>query len=134
MPRSRKQPATRRRNGLARRQSALLRLSASIAAAESESDVCRAVVDGLHDEALGYDFTGVFVRDLDTGERVLGASVGWADIPPGMRIPAGQGLSARPLHDGRLHYTPDVTREPEYIPGLSSGSEVDVPILAGGDV
>ena len=116
---------------IARRQSALLRLSASIALAHSESDVCRAVVDGLHDEALGYDFLGVFLLDPATGDRVLGAAVGWADIPADMRVPPGRGLSARPLLDGTLRYTPDVAREPEYVPGLSSGSEVDVPIQAG---
>jgi PAS domain S-box-containing protein len=120
--------------GLARRQSALLRLSASIASAQTEAEVCRAVVDGLHDEAIGYDFIGVFLLDGATGERVLGAAVGWDDIPHGMRIPRGQGLSARPLVDGRLHYTPDVTLEPEYVPGLASGSEIDVPLRAGDDV
>jgi PAS domain S-box-containing protein len=109
-------------------------LSASIASAQSEAEVCSAVVDGLHDEALGYDFLGVFLRDANTGDRVLGASVGWADIPPGMRIPPGRGLSARPLVDGALRYTPDVTREPAYVPGLSSGSELDVPVHAGSDV
>jgi PAS domain S-box-containing protein len=97
-------------------------------------DVCRAVVDGLHDEALGYAFLGVFLLDHASGDRVLGAAVGWADIPPDMRVPAGRGLSARPLADGQLRYTPDVTREPEYIPGLSSGSEVDVPLKAGDEV
>ncbi|MGH7648986.1 MAG: response regulator [Gemmatimonadaceae bacterium] len=112
----------------------MLRLSASIASAQSEPDVCRAVVDGLHDEAIGYDFIGVFLLDAATGERVLGASVGWDDIPPGMRIPADEGLSARPLRDGTVHYTPDVTLEPEYVAGLGSGSEIDVPLHAGDDV
>ena len=120
--------------GLARRQSALLRLSASIASAQTEAEVCRAVVDGLHDEAVGYDFIGVFLLDAATDERVLGASVGWDDIPHGMRIPRGQGLSARPLLDGTVHYTPDVTLEPEYVAGLGSGSEIDVPLRAGDDV
>ena len=115
---------------LALRQSALLRLSAAIAAAHSEKEVCRAVVDGLHDEALGYAFLGVFLLDPATGDRVLGAAIGWDDIPPDMRVPKGQGLSSRPVEDGKLRYTPDVTQEPAYVPGLSSGSEVDVPILA----
>ena len=117
-----------------RRQSALLRLSAAIASAESEADVCRAVVDGLHDEALGYAFLGVFLLDAATGDRLLGAAVGWADIPAGLRIPAGVGLSARPLADGQLRYTPDVTKEPAYVPGLFSGAEVDVPLRASGEV
>jgi PAS domain S-box-containing protein len=130
-----KRPARPRRHGtLERRQSSLLRLSASIASAQTEAEVCGAVVDGLHDEALGYDFLGVFLLDNATGDRILGASVGWADIPPGMRIPAGRGLSARPIADGELHYTPDVTKEPAYVPGLSSGSELDVPLRAGTDV
>jgi PAS domain S-box-containing protein len=116
------------------RQSALLRLSAAIASAHSEKEVCRAVVDGLHDEALGYAFLGVFLLDPPTGDRVLGAAVGWADIPPDMRVPKNQGLSARPVEDGRLRYTPDVTKEPAYVPGLSSGSEVDVPVLVGDEV
>ena len=89
-------------DSLALRQSALLRLSAAIAAAHSEPEVCRAVVAGLHDEALGYDFLGVFLREPVTGDRVLGAAVGWADIPPDMRVPRGQGLSARPIEDGRF--------------------------------
>ena len=92
------------------------------------------MVAGLHDEALGYDFLGVFLLDQASGDRVLGAAVGWADIPADMRVPRGQGLSARPLEDGRLRYTPDVTKEPAYVPGLSSGSEVDVPLLADAEV
>ncbi len=118
----------------ARRQSSLLRLSAAIASAQTEEDVCRAVVDGLHDEALGYAFLGVFLLDLATGDRLLRAAVGWADVPAGMRVPAGTGLSARPLADGQTRYTPDVSKEPAYIPGLLTGSELDVPLRASGDV
>ena len=116
----------------ARRQSALLRLSAGIAAAQDEDDVCRAVVEGLHDEALGYDFLGVFMLDPATGERVLHASVGWAGVPASMRIPPGHGISERPLLDGQLHYTPEVTRDAHYLPALASGSEVDLPLLIEG--
>ena len=39
-----------------------------------------------------------------------------------------------PLADGQLRYTPDVTREPAYVPGLFSGAEVDVPLRASGEV
>ena len=118
----------------ARRQVALLRLSAEIAAAPDEEEICRAVVTGLRDPALGYDFLGLFLVDDATGDRVLRASVGWPDAPAGWRVHAGQGLSERPLRDGTLHYTPDVTREAGYLPSLNSGSEVDVPLLSGGRV
>jgi hypothetical protein len=90
------------------------------------------VVEGLHDEALGYDFVGVFLVDPGTGDRVMRAGIGWTDIPENLRLPRGQGLSARALADGRLHYTRDVAQEPGYIPGLSSGSEVDVPLVIEG--
>jgi PAS domain S-box-containing protein len=117
---------------LVRRQSALLRLSTAIAAAAGEGDICQAVVEGLQDDSVGYDFVGVFFKEDASGDRILQASVGWSDIPEGMRLPAGQGLSARPIVDGQLHYSPDVTKIPDYIPGLSSGSEVDVPLVIDG--
>ncbi len=118
----------------AHRQAALLRLSAEIAAAPTEEAISHAVVEGLRDPALGYDFLGLFLVDPDTGDRVLRASVGWPDVPPDWRLPAGQGLSARPLQDGRLRYTADVTREAGYLPSLNSGSEVDVPLQSNGQV
>jgi len=112
------------------RQDALLRLSTSIAEADSEVDVCRAVVTGLFDEALGYDFVAVLLVDQANGDRVLVASEGWKKAPVNLRIRPGQGLSERPLLDGRLHYTPRVTKETRYLPTRNEGSEVDVPILA----
>jgi PAS domain S-box-containing protein len=114
----------------ARRQAALFRLSADLAAALEETEVCRRVVDGLHD-TLGYDHLVLWLVDETTGDRVLVASVGFVEPPT--RIPPGQGLSERPLLDGQLHYTPDVTQDPRYIPGLG-GSEVDVPVRIGGKV
>ena len=114
----------------ARRQAALLRLSAELAATLDEAEVCRRVVDGLHG-TLGYDYVGLYLVDETSGDRVLVASVGF--VQPPTRIPPGRGLSERPLLDGQLHYTPDVTQDPRYIPGLV-GSEVDVPVRIGGKV
>jgi signal transduction histidine kinase/DNA-binding response OmpR family regulator len=64
---------------------------------------------------------------------VLAASVGIKadDLPT--RVPPGQGLSERPLLDGQLYYTPDVSQDPRHVPGLG-GSEVDVPIRIGEQV
>ncbi len=114
----------------ARRQTALQRLSAELVATLEEGEVCRRVVNGLHD-TLGYDSVGLLLVDETTGDRVHAASVGF-DEPP-TRLPPGQGLSERPLLDGQLHYTPDVTQDPLYIPGVG-GSEVDVPVRIGGKV
>jgi PAS domain S-box-containing protein len=117
---------------MARRQAALLRLTTGIAAAVDETDVYRTMVNGLHDEALGYNFLGAFLLDHASGDRVLQASVGWPDVPREWRVHRGQGLSERALQDGQLHYTPDVTRASGYLPSLASGSEVDVPLRVDG--
>jgi PAS domain S-box-containing protein len=121
-----------RQRRLARRQAALLRLSTVIAAASDEAEVYQSVVSGLHDEALGYNFLGVFLLDPETGDRVLQASIGWPDIPENWRVHRGEGLSERALQDGKLHYTADVRRESQYLPSLASGSEVDVPLRVDG--
>jgi PAS domain S-box-containing protein len=137
MPTKRKPAAARRAvkvSQVARRQAALLRLSTGIAGAHDEAAIFDAVVNGLRDEALGYNFLGLFLLDPDTGERVLHASVGWSGVPKGLRVRPGAGLSARAIADGKLHYTPNVTREANYVASLASGSEVDVPLLVDGAV
>jgi PAS domain S-box-containing protein len=114
---------------LARRQSALLRLSTRIAAAHDELEVCRSVADGLHDDALGYEFVGVFLLDAATGERVLAASSGWDDAGAGLRVAPGHGLSERPLLDGQIHYSPRAGDESRHVTTSKRGSEVDVPLI-----
>ena len=120
------------KSALAHRQAALLRLGTGIAAAETEDDVYRSVVDGLHDEALGYNFLGVFLLDTESGDRVLQSSIGWPDAPDHWRVNPGEGLSGRAIEDGQLHYTPDVRRDSHYLASLASGSEVDVPLRVNG--
>ncbi len=119
---------------LARRQSALLRLSTSIAAAHTEKEVCDALVQGLHDHALGYNLVGVFLLDPKTGDRVLQSSVGWEVAGPQLRLGADEGLSERPLKDGRLHYSPQASKEDHWIQARKQGSEVDIPIIVDQEV
>ena len=111
------------------REAALLRLSTTIAAADSEPEICQAVATGLQDPALGFDFVAVLLVDEQTGDRVVIASKGWEGAPPGLRVAPGRGLSELPLLDGRLHYAPQVTQESRYLPTRNEGSEVDVPLL-----
>jgi len=118
---------------VAHRQAALLRLAVDVVAATDEAQVCQRLVDGLHDEALGYDFLGAFLLD-ETGDRVLRASMGWPDVPKNWRVHPGQGLSERAVKDAKLHYTPMVTRETNYLASLNSGSEVDIPLHIDGVV
>ena len=125
-----KKPASRPTpDPAARRQAALLRMGAAIAGAVDEPAICRAVVSGLRDAALGYDFIALLLVDATTGERVVVASAGRATAKVGLRIKPGSGLSERPLLDGRLHYTPQVTKDTQYLPTRNQGSEVDVPLL-----
>ncbi|HEY3232587.1 MAG TPA: response regulator [Roseiflexaceae bacterium] len=116
------------------RQAALFGLSAALAAALGEDEICQRVVAGLQDEALGYSYVAVFLLDPATGERVERASVGVSGDAAPVRLGPGQGLSEQPLLDGLLHYTPDVTQAAGYVPTLSSGSEVDVPLKIGSEV
>ncbi len=113
----------------AQRQSALLKLSTELAASMDVKDICRRVVIGLHD-ILHYDHLALFLVDDADGSRVLQASAGWPGLPDGYRLPEGKGLSYRPQIDGKLHFTPDVSKEAEYITGMA-GSEVDVPVRIG---
>ncbi len=129
-PAARKTP---RRGTLAHRQAALLRLAVDLVAATDEAQVCQRLVDGLHDEALGYDFLGAFLLD-ETGDRVLRASIGWPDAPKAWRVHPGEGLSDRAMKDAKLHYTAAVAGERSYLPSLNSGSEVDVPLHIDGQV
>lgn len=117
-----------------RRRSALLRLSTGIVAAHDEPEVCRAVVDGLHDRDLGYDFVGVFLLDPKTGDRVMQASVGWEGTHDGYRIPVGKGLSERPLKDREVHYTPKVRGDAGHVLAAASGSELDLPLIVDDEV
>ncbi|HET9333435.1 MAG TPA: GAF domain-containing protein, partial [Gemmatimonadota bacterium] len=89
------------------------------------------MVQGLYEQALGYDFLALLLVDQESGERVLVASAGWDEAPPELRIRPGTGLSERPLLDGRLHYTPQVTQDTRYLPTRNTGSEVDVPMKVG---
>ncbi|MDX1435745.1 MAG: GAF domain-containing protein, partial [Anaerolineales bacterium] len=112
-------------------QSALLTLSTELASALDIDEICDRVVTSLQ-ELLGYENVGIFLVDEFTGERVLTSSVGLFEAPDNWRLERGAGVSERPLIDGKLHYTPDVTADPDYIPGLPSGAEVDVPIRIDG--
>ncbi len=112
------------------RQAALLQLSTALAGTFDETELFRMVVRELH-ESLGYDNCGIFMVEPKTGDRLLVAGRDWSDTAEGWRLPPGTGLSERPLRDGQTHYTPDVSQAEGYIPGLPTGSEVDVPIRVG---
>ena len=114
-----------------KRQKALLHLSAELTATLEEGQVCQRIVHSLHD-SLDYAFVGLLLVDEVTGDRVLVATVGWEVKPGSFRLSPGEGLSERPLLDGKLHYTANVAETSNYVPRHEvRGSEVDVPIWIG---
>lgn len=127
--------ATRNRETQAKahREAALFRLSADLSNTLDEGEICRRVVDGLRDEALGFELLSLLLVDETTGDRVARAVAGHPNLEAGYHIVKGSGLSERPLLDGKIHYSPDVTVEPKYVDGLK-GSEIDVPLRIGDEI
>ena len=112
---------------------ALFSLGKELAPLLDIAAICQRAVDSLF-EVTHYSHIALYLRDPVTGDRVLKAGRDLGVTTSLARIPAGRGLSERPLRDGRLHYTPDVATEEDYLPGIGQGSEVDVPIRAHNEV
>jgi len=87
---------------------AIARLSAGFTNGLSETEICCEIAQRLN-EVQGYEFVAVYLLEKDTGNRVLQASIGGLGMPNYHQIPPGKGLSQRPLIDGKLQYTPDVS-------------------------
>ena len=114
----------------ARRQEALFRLSAELAATLDETEVCRQVVNGLHD-TLGYGHMALYLRAENTGEFVLQAKDSLADAPP--QLPPPRGADQYPFQNGQLHYIPNITQDRGFL-CLDAGAEVAVPLRIGNEV
>jgi PAS domain S-box-containing protein len=63
-------------SALARLRSALLALSTRIAEARGEDEVCRSVVEGLRNDAFGFDAVGLFLAGSTAFDPQLKASAG----------------------------------------------------------
>jgi GAF domain-containing protein len=94
----------------------------------SEKEICQEVVQHLN-VVQGYDHIAIFLKEKDSDNRILCAYIGDFDFQGSVSIPLNMGLSGKPIITGKLKYTPDVGCNPNYIPGLGQGSEVDIPII-----
>jgi len=110
------------------RQTALAKLSTRLATSLSEKEIYREVVQHLN-VVQGYDHVAIFLKEKDSDNRILGSYVGGFDFQDTVSIPPNMGVSGKPLLTGKLQYTPDVSKNSNYIPGLGQGSEIDVPII-----
>ena len=73
---SARQPDATGMSALARLRSALLGLSTRIAEARGEDEVCRSVVEGLRNDAFGFDAVGLYLAGSSTFDPRLMASAG----------------------------------------------------------
>lgn len=118
----------------AERQASLVRLSELLASLNNESEIWQKAADGLYNPNLNYTNITMLAWDSQSGNKIVrgrgGRKATWTwDV-----LPAGKGVCERALLTGRIIYTPDVSQEPDYVPGLGHGSEVDVPIWIGDDL
>jgi diguanylate cyclase (GGDEF)-like protein len=118
---------------LSRQQAAFTQINADLTTTLDEFEICNKVVDGLH-KILGFTYVGILMIDKATGDQVISAHAGRPGPPPGWRIGPGNGVSELPFLDGKLHYIPDIHQDPRYVPGMTSGAEVNVPIHWGDEV
>ena len=93
-----------------------------------------AVLDTLL-EALQRVFTyengSILLVDEESGDLILARAHNY-QLPPGYRVPAGRGITGRVVRTRRAEIVDDVTRDPDYIPGVRAGrSEICVPVLRG---
>ena len=73
---SARQPDATGMSALSRLRSALLGLSTRIAEARGEDEVCRSVVEGLRNDAFGFDAVGLYLAGSSTFDPRLMASAG----------------------------------------------------------
>lgn len=115
------------------RETVLAKLSSGFTTTHSETEICNELIERLQ-AVHGYDFVAVFMVDQSTGDRILQTESLKEELDSTRVLHSGEGLSERPVLDGRLHYSPDITTETSHVPGLSHGSEIDVPIEFDGEV
>jgi diguanylate cyclase (GGDEF)-like protein len=108
-------------------QTALASLSAGFATTLIEEEICQELAKRLY-EIKGYEYVAIYLVDEKSKKRGLKANVGDLGLPDSMELEPGKGLNEAALTTKKLQYTPDVSISPKYIPGIGSGSEVDVPI------
>jgi diguanylate cyclase (GGDEF)-like protein len=115
------------------RDAALAQLSGGFSATQDEARIYQELLERLQ-SVQGYDYIAVFTYDPTSGNRVLQIEAVKEELPSKPVLGPGEGLSERPILDGKLHYSADITKEPNHVPGLTQGSEIDVPIEYDGSV
>lgn len=118
----------------AERQSSLVRLSNLLASLHDEDEIWQKAADGLYNPNLHYTNITMLAWNSQNSEKIVRGRGGQKATWTWNILPPGKGVSERALLTGRISYIPDVSQEPEYVPGLGYGCEADVPIWVGDEI
>lgn len=118
----------------AERQSSLVHLSNLLASLNDENEIWQKAADGLYNPNLHYSNITMLAWDPTSGNKIVRGRGGRKATWTWEVLPAGKGVTERALLTGRIVYTADVSQEPDYVPGLGYGCEVDVPIWIGNEI
>jgi sigma-B regulation protein RsbU (phosphoserine phosphatase) len=85
--------------------------------------------------SLGCVEINLYLRDRDQSEFILAGVRGCTVHGAGHRIPMGDGMVGHVAATGKMHYAPDVTRDPYYLAcEPDTRSEVAIPLQREGDL
>ena len=85
--------------------------------------------------SLGCVEINIYLRDSETSEFVLAGVRGCSLYGKGHRLEVGSGMVGHVAATGKMHYAPDVTRDPYYIScEPDTRSEVAIPLQREGDL
>src|SRR5580693_3176093 len=85
--------------------------------------------------SLGCVEINIYLRDSETSEFVLAGVRGCSVYGKGHRLKKGAGMVGHVALTGKMHYAPDVTRDPYYVAcEPDTRSEVAIPLQRDGDL
>jgi phosphoserine phosphatase RsbU/P len=85
--------------------------------------------------SLGCVEINIYLRDSETSEFVLAGVRGCSVYGKGHRLQVGSGMVGHVAATGKMHYAPDVTRDPYYVAcEPDTRSEVAIPLQREGDL
>jgi sigma-B regulation protein RsbU (phosphoserine phosphatase) len=85
--------------------------------------------------SLGCVEINIYLRDSETSEFVLAGVRGCSVYGKGHRLHVGSGMVGHVAATGKMHYAPDVTRDPYYVAcEPDTRSEVAIPLEREGDL
>ena len=77
----------------------------------------------------------VFLRDEATNELYLRSHLGWEEGYDNIRLPLGTGITGAAAKQKRPIYSPDVSKDPRYIPSVkNTRSELAIPLMVRDEV